>query len=915
MPDKLLKTLSQLGLQDSRLDALASLAEDEGFGVDSSVLDKALLGEEDLLEALSAASGLKPVNLNHFYPDFSLAKLLLPEWCQQHGCVPLCEEDEALHVAVAYPPQLEALEEFSLRVGRKLLPWIAIECRIQQWLSTLYGLPLSPQTEKLLGKLSQAKMPPSPPSEGALFSTDNSEGLPADNPPAVPSPPALSTAASATAGDNAASSTSADASPSADASTSADASPSTDASSATDASPSAEGKPLLPQHPPKHSGSNVFRDFFVKITRQLFQKREEVSAPDTQAPASLSSSEMPEKSTLSLETLASQEVELAPQPQTLSQEVLVADTPPSEMLPSETPPSEALPSEMLPLETSPSEALPSETLPSEMPQASFPTQEESAAPTSFAAVDDGLPVETWLEELLADVGLPHPPAEKEGAALSPAPPQKEVDAPPPILSPPKEGLGQNEIPWVISFKNSSSTKPALHWTLDEAREQLRLAQKDRDALTTVLLRFGLCTFEFLGLFAVIHGKAQGFSCAGKGAQEGFWRTHIDLATPGLFHSIASTMSAYFGPPPNEPTLQHFLLAIHRRPRSIFIFPIAVGDKLVAILYGDSGQNPLKQKQFADFTLFCQQLPAAFHELLWMRRNPALPPELDETARQERIAHAITWLLEADAATQNAALEILGHTPEASARVLIQFFPGPHSNLFDENENAASLHSLGPVSHALLQLRDAGARVLTPLLFSKNRKLRCAALKLAGVFASAEHLEPVLLALSDLDPKIAAIARAALPHFKTLNEWPKALRLIQNSLNASDPLRRTLAAKAVAAAKDRNSIETLIEWTGDADAWIAETAAWALQQLSCVQLGPSPNLWRRWWARAQKERRAQWLVLALESESLEQRQQAICELSDAIGDNFQFVAHAPAEERLPAVQRWQQFVAQNPSFEL
>jgi len=820
---KLLQTLSQLGLQDTLLRSLPSLAKDEGWGVDSSVLDKALLSEEDMLEALSAATGLKPVNLNHFYPDFSLAKLLLLEWCQQHCCVPLCEEDEALHVAVGYPPKLEALEEFSLRVGRKLLPWIAIECRIQQWLSTLYGLPLSPHMTELLGKLSQSKLPPLPSKDASSspsFQPPAASGTePLEMTPSVPTPTALST---------------------------------------TTPPPAAQGSSSLPppESPTKPSG--VFRNFFVKIKQQFFPKR----------------------------------------------------TPQAE------------------LETAEPEAVESETaeLENQGPSQETSAQAADNAPFSegsFSAVDEGLHVEALLEELLENkrFAYPHPKPAKPALPHREPPLYREplLDREP--LPPPlptslleEESLKQSELPWVISFRSGSAAEPA-NWTLHEAIEHLRLAQKDRDKLTTVLLRFGLCAFEFVGLFSVIHGKAQGFSCAGKGAQEGFLRTRIELASPGLFHSIAQTLSAYFGPPPNEPSFQRFLLDIHRRPRSIFISPIAVGDKLVAIFYGDSGQSALRQKQFADFTLFCQQLPAAFHELLWTRRKHAPPLELDETAQQERIAHAITQLLEADVATQNAALEILGQTPEASAKALIPFFPGPQSKLLDEGESSASLHTLGPIAHALLQLRNAGAQVLTPLLSSEDKPLRSAALKLSGVFACAEHLKPVLLALSDTDPKIASIARAVLPHFKTLHEWPEALHHIQQSLHVKDPLRRTLAAKAVVAAKDRGSIETLIEWTADSDAWVAETAAWALQQLSCVQLGPSPNLWKRWWTRAQHERRAQWLVLALESESFEQRKQAIDELAGAIGDNFHFVADASEEERMPAVNRWRQFVAQNPSFEL
>jgi HEAT repeat protein len=491
-------------------------------------------------------------------------------------------------------------------------------------------------------------------------------------------------------------------------------------------------------------------------------------------------------------------------------------------------------------------------------------------------------------------------------------PEKNTSPPAPPLE--KESPQQDESPRPLPSQNNMEAAP--NWTLDEAREQLKLAQQNRDNLTDVLLRFGLCCFEFVGLFSVIQGKAQGFSCAGKGAQEGFLHTKIELASPGIFHSISQTTSAYFGPPPQEPRLQRFLLDIQRRPRSIFIYPITVGDKLVAIFYGDSGQNSLQQKQFANFTLFCQQLPAAFHELLWVRRKQTIPTaELDEIALRERLTHAIGQLFETDAAIQNAALEMLAQTPEASAKTLALLFPGPQSTLLPEDESLPPPHSLGPISHALLQLGDAGAQALKPLLSSEDKKLRCAALKLAGYFASPQLLEAVSLALVDTDSQVASTARTVLPHFKILDEWPQALHLIQHSLNVKDPLRRTLAAKAVVAAKDRGSIETLIQWTGDVDVWVAETAAWALQQLSCIHIGPSPNLWKRWWTRAQHERRVEWLVCALESESFEQRKQAIDELSCTIGDTFHFRADASEEERQLSVQCWQQFVAQNPNFDI
>ncbi|MCL2626778.1 MAG: hypothetical protein FWD46_08200, partial [Cystobacterineae bacterium] len=249
MTDKLLQALSQFGLQNTLLHSLSSQAAEEGSPLDALLLERGLLNEENLLEALAAATELKPVNLNHFYPDFSLAKLLLPEWCQQHCCVPLCEEDEALHVAVGYPPRLEALEAFSLRVGRKLLPWIAIECRIQQWLAALYGLPISQHTFALLEKLSQNPLPPPPASENIppipseTLLPPNEETLPPPTTSTPPLPPEVNPAPMPTAARE------------------------NTAAQSHRAPPFKEPRPVA-------QASNVFRDFFVKVKQQLWPKRE-----------------------------------------------------------------------------------------------------------------------------------------------------------------------------------------------------------------------------------------------------------------------------------------------------------------------------------------------------------------------------------------------------------------------------------------------------------------------------------------------------------------------------------------------------------------------------------------------------------------------------------------------------------------
>jgi len=867
--------------------------------MDSSLLDKGLLNEEEMLEALSAATQLKPVNLNHFYPDFSLAKLLLPEWCQQNCCVPLCEEDEALHVAVGYPPKLEALEEFSLRVGRKLLPWIALECRIQQWLATLYEVAISKHTFELLEKLSQTtptpESAPPPPAEPKTSPTQQAEELESATESSAPQVAELESAAengdSQVEGlESATENGDSQAEELESAAEHGDSQVAELESTTENGDPQAEGLESATENGDAQvaeleSATENGDPQVAKLESaaengdpQVAELESATEHGDAQVAELESATENGDAQVEGLESAAEHG---APQVEGLS---LSAASLPHHKSKLPWAPSEAIQAQLGKTSFMGSRVFKDFFV--KMKQQLLPTPEKPPEDnTTFSAIDEEIPLETLFEECLAN--------------LSPS--QRPQESAPPPLPP----LEEKKLPHTPLPQAPNNAAPV--WTLGEATEQLRRAQTNRDKLTSVLLHFGLSVFEFVGLFSVIHGKAQGFSCAGKGTVPGFLRTQINLASPGLFHSVAQTLSAYFGPPPQEPRLQRFLLDIQRKPRSIFVYPIAVGDKLVALFYGDSGLHSLQQKQFTEFTLFCQQLPAAFHELLWVRRKYTTPlAELDETAREERLSYNLKQLLEADAAAQQSALEMLEQTPEASAKALIQRFPGPP---------ASPPHALGPIERALLYLGEAGAQALLPLLSSEDEKLRCASLQLAGAFASPLLLEPVLMALLDANPTIASTARETLPHFKTLNEWPHALRRIQHSLHFRDPLRRTLAAKAVAAAKDRGSIETLIQWTGDVDAWVAETAAWALQQLSCIQLGPSPHLWNRWWSRAQYKRRAQWLVLALESENFEQRQQAIAELSAATGESFNFMADAPEEKRLLPLQRWQQFVEQNPHFEL
>ena len=69
----------------------------------------------------------------------------------------------------------------------------------------------------------------------------------------------------------------------------------------------------------------------------------------------------------------------------------------------------------------------------------------------------------------------------------------------------------------------------------------------------------------------------------------------------------------------------------------------------------------------------------------------------------------------------------------------------------------------------------------------------------------------------------------------------------------------------------------------------ETARLALRAITLQDLGARPKAWDKWWQRAKKRSRLDWLIEGLASEELELRAAAHRELADLAGDDFGYRA--------------------------
>lgn len=828
----------------------------EGGALDTALLELGKISEAGVLQALADVSGMRAVNLADFEPGADVAELIPAKLSEQLRAVPLSVDGDALHVASAFPVATRALEEIAQLLGKRLEPWVAIECRIEDWASQIYKRPPHARFASLLAALDPSRPVP-------LI-------------PATKKPPELAPE------------------------------PTTDP---------------------------------------------ELAVP---APAA----RLEERGTLE-QALLSEMAPQRPQPEPILLELKKparVKTPlltPHVTIPPPLPRSS--PSELPSITRS--ETVIVENLHEEVRTVVVDTSEYEAY-VRDSAPKKNVKVET-VAPMVAPVALKsEEPKAPSAIAPSEEPERWRVLPSPAALAAPQVASGR-ELVMPKGYEQPPATEPTVEvsrladlahtleevpdWTLEQARTALKGAASDRDRLIDVALRYARRTFEFSAAFATVRGAAVGWSARGENTQvDWITQVSIPLDAASVFRTAAVTRGSYVGPPPSDSYTPHYLGMLGRSPRTVFLFPVEVKSRLVALVYGDNGSKPVSQRRLSDLLLFCQGLSSAFQELIlyrkqhgaassepdaprapssplsgWspastassasMGRGATLPAPV--ASEQERPPPDFEPLLRRltgpDAAQRAAAMAELARTPEASAKVLAKAFPGPTAWARLPVQELPEADELGPIAGALARLGRAGAQALGPLLDEDDADTRYLALLTAGSLPYPELVDGVLRGLFDLEPDISSAARVSAAALRPLPRFDSAMKDLRQELAATDPLRRALAARALGALHDRQSIDGLIGLTGSDDQLCAQAAADALREIAKLSLGPHPRLWSMWWAENRGRRRADWLVAALRHEDLDLRLSAIEELSRAYDDSLGYVADAPPALREAAAARWEQ----------
>ncbi len=846
MPLRLVKHLVGRGLlQEGQAREALYRQASAGGAVDSAALELSLVSEAEVLKALAEVSGLRAVNLADFEPNPQVTPLVPQKIAERWCVVPLSVEGATLHVACGYPVPRRELEEMALLLGKQLELWVATEVRVRDWISRVYGVGLAQRMVELLGQVEAAR------------GTHDDEGAP---------PSALGPAPGGVA-------------PAAPASTEA-------------------------------SAEAMAREMVEQLAR------------------SVAAEPLP--------------AHLRPQPAPTSREEQPVSRGRTDMPAPVAPHASANGTRTGPDVRATARAAP--WLP----------------PSLQAAIARGEDIRELLEASPAAApGLlphsatasPHPPASAVEASAPAAPrapakpepqylvfPAASPGAPAPAVPPPPATRPEGPLPADVP-----------EWTLAQARAALKEASHDRERLLDVALRFARRTFDYCAFFAVIRGQAMGWEARGAlpGAPS-LTEVSIPLDVASLFRTVAVTRGSYVGTPQDSLTHGYLEGFGRKAPRAVFLFPVEVRSRLVALFYADSGPKPVSQRRLSEFVLFCQELPGAFQELILYRKrrveDASLPVEdtttgtpspaqgvaglgwspftsLERTAlgraatlppmtlsQEERpppdFGPVLRRLTGPDAATRAHAMADLARSPEASAKVLARAFPGPSAWTRMPVTELPEADELGPIPGALSRLGRPAAVALAPLLDSDDGDARYLALLTAGNLPFAELVDGVLRGLFDLEPDISSAARAAAASLKHVPRMEAAMRGLRQELASRDALRRSLAARALGALHDRESIDGLINLTSSDDEMCAQAAADALKEVTRVTFGTDTRRWTMWWAEARSRRRVEWLVASLRHTDLEVRVASVEELARALGDALGYDAGAPPREREAAVRRWE-----------
>jgi type IV pilus assembly protein PilB len=146
MKDRIGEMLLRAGIIDEeQLEKAIDYQKTQGGRVASALVKLTFLDEDDLLEFLSRQLGLPTVSLDEIDVDVDAVKLISAATAQKYMCIPYGQVNSSLHVAMADPTDLNAIDDIKFMTNKAVEVSIATESQIRKALDAHYDMGMDAQ--------------------------------------------------------------------------------------------------------------------------------------------------------------------------------------------------------------------------------------------------------------------------------------------------------------------------------------------------------------------------------------------------------------------------------------------------------------------------------------------------------------------------------------------------------------------------------------------------------------------------------------------------------------------------------------------------------------------------------------------------------------------------------------------------
>ena len=227
----------------------------------------------------------------------------------------------------------------------------------------------------------------------------------------------------------------------------------------------------------------------------------------------------------------------------------------------------------------------------------------------------------------------------------------------------------------------------------------------------------------------------------------------------------------------------------------------------------------------------------------------------------------------------------------------------------EKPNVRSADRTGPIVDVLARLGPDGLDAAIPHVDSRHPAHRFCAVLLFSLSPDPRAIDLLRSRLHDQEPRIRELAAEAMMPFLAHPRFESLLVHLRERTQTTKPWpseTRRRAVELLGQFRDVGAVPLLIGLLTTADATLVEATRSALRGIALQDFGTRAKAWERWWSKAKKRSRLDWLIDALSSEELGLRQDAHRELASLAGDDFGYRPDADKRSRTRAIEVWQQW---------